>query len=336
MGLQYFEAISPAVVASIVAVVTKAQITGEEVAGYFRYPFLSPSLPSSIYYIAIIIGFYGCAVGLAYAYMTKYLKVKVHDWFHAVRHDHNDTQAEKSSVVPEGVDEQAPLLSPNKGAAQKRPTPERERSGMWDMFAIANEPKRAAVAGALAGAMVGWIGIFLPHVLFWGEAQLQNLIDKGRTELPVFGESGNIAASSMIHHAICMVDEKEGFGIGCSVLIAVAKTIVIGLSLGTGIVGKFRCMHQGTRQLIFANRWALLGPVVRGVCGKSFPCRYRRFCPQSLRHDEISGGLPVHGDSWHNGRCSCWYELEDPGLFRVAHPTSRRWQCRFEPLSASF
>jgi H+/Cl- antiporter ClcA len=109
-------------------------------------------------------------------------------------------------------------------------------------FAIRDEPKRAAAAGAVAGIMVGIVGIFLPHTMFWGEAQLQNLIDKGRTPLPIFGEGAEPTAA-FTRHAICMIDSEDaqairnGFSIGCSSLIAVAKTLVVGLSLGTGIIG---------------------------------------------------------------------------------------------------
>jgi H+/Cl- antiporter ClcA len=109
-------------------------------------------------------------------------------------------------------------------------------------FHIKDEPKRAAVAGTIAGALVGVVGIFLPHTFFYGEAQLQNLIDKGRTPLPVFGE-GDAPTAIFTAHALCMIDADDpeairaGFSIGCSALISVAKTVVIGMSLGTGIIG---------------------------------------------------------------------------------------------------
>ena len=40
MGLQYFEALSPATIASIVAVIFNRIVSGNEVKGYFNYPFL--------------------------------------------------------------------------------------------------------------------------------------------------------------------------------------------------------------------------------------------------------------------------------------------------------
>ena len=104
---------------------------------------------------------------------------------------------------------------------------------------FAKESHRAVAAGALAGFICGWVAIFVPHTLFWGEAQLQNLIDKGRTPLPVFGAR----TSDLTALGYCIIDPMDpaairaGFSIGCSALLSVSKTIVIGLSLGTGIVG---------------------------------------------------------------------------------------------------
>lgn len=74
------------------------------------------------------------------------------------------------------------------------------------------------------------------------EAQLQSMIDKGRTPLPIFGREDEPTAA-LTAHALCWIDTddpeavKNGFGIGCSFLISFAKIVVTGLSLGTGIIG---------------------------------------------------------------------------------------------------
>jgi hypothetical protein len=80
--------------------------------------------------------------------------------------------------------------------------------------------------------------MFLPHVMFWGEAQLQTMIDKGRTPLPVFGQSDEPTAA-LAALGQCMVGQGEnsGFSVGCSMAIILAKIFVTGVSLGTGIVG---------------------------------------------------------------------------------------------------
>ena len=104
---------------------------------------------------------------------------------------------------------------------------------------IPEEKYRAMAAGAVAGFFCGWVAIFVPHTLFWGEAQLQNLIDKGRTPLPVFSSS----TEDMVSLGYCIIDTndpaaiKAGFSVGCAALIAFSKTVTIGVSLGTGIIG---------------------------------------------------------------------------------------------------
>lgn len=122
--------------------------------------------------------------------------------------------------------------------------------------------------------------MFVPHVLFWGEAQLQvskyrhsleysclsvsrcirmyqlvltimnmflfgclqTLIDNGRTPLPVFGQ-GDEPTADLIAYGFCLIDPNDapaiaaGMNIGCAAVITLAKVFVVGLSLGTGIVG---------------------------------------------------------------------------------------------------
>lgn len=78
--------------------------------------------------------------------------------------------------------------------------------------------------------------------MFWGEAQLQTLIDKGRTPLPIFGQEDEPTAA-LTALGYCMIDPddsaavREGFGMGCSFVITIAKIVTTGLSLGTGIIG---------------------------------------------------------------------------------------------------
>jgi H+/Cl- antiporter ClcA len=54
MGLQYFEALSPAIFGSIVAVLTNRMVINNDVTGYYKYPFLTDTLPSTIFWHAII------------------------------------------------------------------------------------------------------------------------------------------------------------------------------------------------------------------------------------------------------------------------------------------
>jgi len=246
MGLQYFEALSPGTIASIVAVLVNRMCSHNDVTGYYSYPFLTTSLPSSIFTSAIVYGIYGCLIGIVYTHGTKFLKLWVHDWFHAPHDDHHGhghaepEHHEKDLAVGDGSAESIPLVAKKKKIIAKRqPVTLTGCLKAYFCLVIRDEAKRAAVAGIVAGALVGVVGIFLPHTMFWGEAQLQNLIDKGRTPLPVFGE-GN---EGFLSHAMCMIDPTDGaairagFGVKCMALIAIAKIFVIGLSLGTGIIG---------------------------------------------------------------------------------------------------
>jgi H+/Cl- antiporter ClcA len=250
MGLQYFEALSPGTISSIIAVLINRLAMKNDVTGYYSYPFLSSSLPSSIFTCAIVYGLYGCAVGVLYTHATKFIKGWVHDWFHVPQNENQDNAPDggkndhttRITADVGSTDESAPLIS------KKTKRNLREKPSIWKCcksyccHVIPNEAKRAAVAGIIAGAAVGVIGIFVPHTMFWGEAQLQNLIDKGRTPLPIFGE-GDALTAAFTAHALCMIDADDeeavraGFSIGCSAFIAIAKTVVIGLSLGTGIIG---------------------------------------------------------------------------------------------------
>jgi H+/Cl- antiporter ClcA len=250
MGLQYFEALSPATVSSIVAVLTNRMVVGNDVTGYYSYPFLTATLPSEIFTSAIVYGLWGAAMGIVYAVGCKKLKGLVHELFHEdeakstspVKRDLTHREhVNKSSTE---IGEQMPLLVLRE-KGKKGP-------GLPSLFLpsfravilrwLRKEPALNALRGALAGSLVGCLCMFLPHVMFWGEAQLQTLIDKGRTPLPVFG-IGDEPTSALVALGRCMVDPndelavKNGFGLECSFFISVAKIVTTGLSLGTGIVG---------------------------------------------------------------------------------------------------
>lgn len=253
MGLQYFEALSPATISSIVAVLCNRLVVGNDVTGYYSYPFLTATLPSEIFTSAILFGLYGAGVGTLYAHATKFLKVKVHDLFHAPHvHEHKEPDHDGPGIdgehdAVEGSNgEKHPLLSRSHARTVKmskrqiRKSPMERLRGLF-CFAIPNEAVRAPVAGVIAGFLVGWTCVFVPHAMFWGEAQLQNLIDRGRTPLPIFGR-GDEPTAGLTARGLCMVDHddpaavKDGFPLGCALLISVAKIVTTGLSLGTGII----------------------------------------------------------------------------------------------------
>jgi H+/Cl- antiporter ClcA len=235
MGLQYFEALSPATVSSIVAVLTNRLVVGNDVTGYYSYPFLTTTLPSGIFTSAIVYGFFGAAVGVAYAVGCKKFKTLAHDLFPSPAIPTTNSGDDDTPRRMNG--EQKPLLEGQDSKKGTRHVPDSPGVLLRLWKAV-----RIAFAGCVIGAIVGGIGMFIPHSMFWGEAQLQTLIDKGRTPLPVFGIAGE-ATVDLVALGRCMIDGRDaaavraGFGIECSFAISVAKIITTGLSLGTGIVG---------------------------------------------------------------------------------------------------
>lgn len=260
MGLQYFEALSPATISSIVAVLANRIVTGDDVTGYYKYPFLTETLPSHVFTSAIVYGLFGSGIGIGYAKGVLRLKHFVHDMFSPRIHNQHsqdktgmrenkelNMQSLRTLTTEIFEDEETtPLVKrhrqehPMDSVIFSESTSERVKRAL--SFGIADQATRAAVAGTLAGFGVGITCMFVPHVMFWGEAQLQNMIDKGRTPLPIFGVKGT-PSSGLTAYGLCMThfdDEvavAAGFHMGCSALITVSKIFVTGLSLGTGIVG---------------------------------------------------------------------------------------------------
>jgi hypothetical protein len=188
-------------------------------------------LPSFIFKDAIIYGLFGGALGIFYTLSIKKLKIGIVNLLDKCDSTSSTTSSshETSSNMPM-TGETMPLVGSKE--APSFPT-SRPLSSL-----MCHKPTRAGIRGMLSGLVVGVTGIFFPHVMFWGEAQLQTMIDKGRTPLPVFGQNDEPTAA-LVALGQCTVDQGEdsGFGIGCSLAIILAKTLVTGVSLGTGVVG---------------------------------------------------------------------------------------------------
>jgi len=68
------------------------------------------------------------------------------------------------------------------------------------------------------------------------------LIDRGRTPLPVFGYDDDEPTALLTAYGYCLINPEDdntsaGFGTACAGVITITKVLVIGLSLGTGIIG---------------------------------------------------------------------------------------------------
>jgi H+/Cl- antiporter ClcA len=241
MGLQYFEALSPASIASVVAVLINRIVINNDVTGMFQYPFLNESLPSYIFKDAIIYGLFGGALGIFYTLSIKNIKIGVLHLLDncdssPIIHETSSDLDMTAETIPLVGSTESPTVPPSPNSNSQKKCP----ACGYHLFSglIPHKPTRAGITGMLSGFVVGITGIFLPHVMFWGEAQLQTMIDKGRTPLPVFGQHGEPTAA-LVALGQCTVNQSDdsGFGIGCSLAIILAKIFVTGVSLGTGIVG---------------------------------------------------------------------------------------------------
>jgi len=165
MGLQYFEALHPAIVASIASVITNRIVSHNDVKGYFNYPFLVSSLPSHIFYVAIVYGLVGGFVGICYTKGFLFLKTNVHDLFHA-HDDHNEGDGNHGDVLPTNGS-----LSHSNGGRKSEKSYREGPIVFHSLFScyITNEKLRATIVGIIAGAIVGIVGMFLPALLFWGK-----------------------------------------------------------------------------------------------------------------------------------------------------------------------
>jgi len=69
MGLQYYEALSPAILSSLVSVIVNKQITGVELGGKFDYPSLGP-IKGLTLLIAVALGVLGAIIAILFTYMV--------------------------------------------------------------------------------------------------------------------------------------------------------------------------------------------------------------------------------------------------------------------------
>jgi len=289
MGLQYFEALSPSTIASIVAVLVNRMVTKNEIKGYFNYPFLNATLPSHIYYVSIADGIVGTLFGILYTVLVKQLKAWVHDWFHEHEQHHSSQELKvkkDDKKQSESTSESTPLM---KDTRTNDMSNNHAQGGFFKQLGdtfnkmlslnIKNEPVRATVVGFLAGAIVGVFCMFYPILLFWGEGQLQTLIDNGKTRLPFFGYEDEPTAP-LTAYGYCFFDPEseesfEGFSVACLGLFTALKIVVIGISLGTGVIG--------------GHFW---GPLFVGAAGANFFTGFMKIVYEKFGFGESLASYP--------------------------------------------
>jgi len=259
MGLQYFEALSPATVSSVVAVVTNRLILKSDnmTAAHLQYKPPGDFFTVKICSLAIIYGLYGAAIGIFYAAAVMKVHGSIISWLQAP--DTSDCESQVNVDDDGSLDykqcyspEQTPLVE-TRTLLEKPSWEQKQRSFaakkcFWYVRKLCSYPMmlsgplRAMLGGAFSGGLCGLIAMFVPHTLFWGEEQLQSLLDSGRTPLPVFGQAGDVTAD-LTSMGFCLIDSanaeavEAGLSLQCSMLLLVSKAIAIGLSLGTGMIG---------------------------------------------------------------------------------------------------
>lgn len=155
-------------------------------------------------------------MGMIYSKVVLRLKHRIHELFHTeIKHGKGESYNDTKSFLP---NERVPLFNSQSklihNSSSKRPI---QASRL-----IQHGPKQAAASGVFAGVLVGITGMLIPHVMFWGEAQLQTLIDKGRTPLPVFGRAEEPSADLLaLSYCVTSSDKKSdylgsSFSFGCS------------------------------------------------------------------------------------------------------------------------
>lgn len=176
-GLEFYEAMGPATLASIISVICNREFTKEGIVGSFTYGHINRETPGTVYWIAIACGVVGGAVGVTYGKIAKGFKRRMY------------------------------RLKREKGYLRK------------------------ALLNAIAGFVVGVVCMFVPECQFWGEQQLQTVLDQGQTKLPFTSE-----VEGMNEWAICKPTGHPRT-MGCDVLIAGGKILTTGLSLSTSLPG---------------------------------------------------------------------------------------------------
>ena len=228
MGRLHAQLIGPCATASLSATIVHCYVTGKPVERLFSLPHMPENLSCTIPIVVFLAVYIGNGFGQRYLTVTTTLKKAVHGVA--------DHLQPTNSLLPKSVEESK--ITKNK----------HEQTDESDYFSLQldNRGQKATIriyqykllvhgiTCWFVGIVVSMVCLVLPHCFSWGEAQLQNLFDNGTSELPFFGKGSNLLSP----YATCMPN-KEGLSIGCLIAIPIARTFIVGLTLGTGI----RCGH---------------------------------------------------------------------------------------------
>jgi len=209
-GMQYFEALSPAAVASVAALFTRCVMLGEPLRGKYVYELAAASSPLVDLGMALAAGVAG---GLMATAMTAlFRRVKFGGLAIVAWAGRSARPAPEEPPAPHGS---GWCKQDDDGARSAR------RREMAARLAL-----RVAT-----GALIGMLGVYFPHSLFWGDEQLQSIIDDGQTPLKWLWRSSALDRLAVTPTKGVHISHLGALG------LAVAKVCAIALSLGGGFPG---------------------------------------------------------------------------------------------------
>ncbi len=194
-GMQYFEALSPAAIASVAALFTRCLLLQEALRGKYLYSHEQAESPFVDLVVSLGTGLAGGLLAVALTGLFRWSK-----WAGAAA-------VKRAEGDPDDDDRCKPGGRAARGAAA-----------------------RLALRVA-TGALIGAIGVYFPHSLFWGDEQLQSIIDDGKTPLKWVWRSAALDEFAWTKSEGQRITHTGALG------LAAAKILAIALSLGGGFPG---------------------------------------------------------------------------------------------------
>lgn len=252
MGRLHTQLLGPCAVASPTGTVTHSYLTGKPVERLFSFPGDFPEgLTCPIFLVVLAAAAVGCGTGTLYTVTVKGIKTAVHAISNAV------IPVPPAAEFDDGLDE-SNICVQKKIEITCKDTDRVERNKLL---------LHAAVC-MMDGLVYSIICMTFPHVFSWGEAQLQNVLDSGATTLPYFGGADSPLIAPF---AQCMPNPDGHVPAWCMAAIPLAKTLAIGLVLGTSV----QCGHfwgpiyvgaaVGQFALHLASLFGLISPKSSGL-----------------------------------------------------------------------
>lgn len=212
MGRLHVQLLGPCAVASLTATVIHCYLSGNPVERLFDFPGTFPEgLTCTIPLVVLSSAVVGSWTGILYARTVSHLKTVVHGIPDLVWIFPTNTLVEPEMDV----------------RCQARVARAAVKVKLWLHGSTC----------MMVGLLYSAICLTFPHVFSWGESQLQSVLDRNTSNLPFFGDADSPLLAPF---AQCMHNQDYGQSqTWCLAAIPLAKTVAIGIVLGTSI----QCGH---------------------------------------------------------------------------------------------